>query len=212
MNQLKTKDDLLNKLRAYTKNPDDDVIKYKNIIKKKLLNCPELLYALNNKELESELFDQDGNLLIDEETGELTGEVDRYFGDTSNIRDALSIPDTQTIVKNYICYQVMFDSLPKYHEPYKYTEITFTIFVHDENRTDKLTGIPRHDLLASIIREKFNWSAAFGMQTKLITSKESITDNRYLVRTLILQIYDINGITYTQYGEETYIRNNEYWQ
>ena len=48
---LTTKEDLLDKLRAYANNPDDDNIKYKDIIKKALLNCPELLYALNNNEL-----------------------------------------------------------------------------------------------------------------------------------------------------------------
>ena len=194
---LTTKDDLLKKLRAYADNPDDDNIKYKNIIRKALLRCPELLYALNNKELESELFDKDGNLLIDEDTGELLGEVDRYFGDNSNIRPSLFIPDTQTTVNSYVCYQVMFDELPRYNNTQKYTNIVFNIFVNGKDRTDRLTGIPRHDLIASIIREKFNWSNIFGMQTHLISSKESTTDNNYLVRTLVFQITDVNGITYT---------------
>lgn len=209
---LTTKDELLNKLRAYADNPDDDNIKYKNIIRKALLRCPELLYALNNKELESELFDKDGNLLIDEDTGELLGEVDRYFGDNSNIRPSLFIPDTQTTVNSYVCYQIMFDELPRYQNIYKYNEIIFNIFVNGKDRTDRLTGIPRHDLIASIIRERFNWSSIFGMQTKLISSKESTTDNNYVVRTLIFQIEDTNGIAYTPFGEDSYIRNNEYWQ
>ena len=208
---LTTKEDLLDKLRAYANNPDDDNIKYKDIIKKALLNCPELLYALNNKELESELFDEDGNLLIDKDTGELLGEVDRYFGDNSNIRPSLFIPDTQTTVNSYVCYQVMFDELPRYQNIYKYNEIIFNIFVNGKDRTDKLTGIPRHDLIASIIRERFNWSSIFGMQSKLISSKESITDNNYVVRTLIFQIEDTNGIVYTPFDENSYIRNNEYW-
>ena len=209
---LTTKEELLNKLRAYADTPDDDNIKYKNIIRKALLNCPELLYALNNNELEPELFDEDGNLLIDEDTGELLGEVDRYFGDNSNIRPSLFIPDTQTTVNSYVCYQVMFDELPRYSNIQKYTEITFNIFVNGKDRTDKLTSIPRHDLIASIIRERFNWSSIFGMQTHLISSKESVTDNNYLVRTLIFQVLDLNGIVNTPYGDETYIRNNEYWQ
>ena len=209
---LTTKEELLNKLRAYADTPDDDNIKYKNIIRKALLNCPELLYALNNNELEPELFDENGNLLIDEDTGELLGEVDRYFGDNSNIRPSLFIPDTQTTVNSYVCYQVMFDELPRYSNIQKYTEITFNIFVNGKDRTDKLTGIPRHDLIASIIRERFNWSSIFGMQTHLISSKESVTDNNYLVRTLVFQVLDLNGIVNTPYGDETYIRNNEYWQ
>ena len=198
---LTTKEDLLNKLRAYASTPDDDNIRYKEKIHDALLSNVELLYALNNEELESELFDGD-KLNIDEETGELLGEVDRYFGDNSNIRPYLFIPDTQTDVKHYVCYQVAFDELPRYPNIQKYTEITFNIFVNGKDRTDKLTGIPRHDLIASIIREKFNWSNIFGMQTHLISSKESITDNNYLVRTLIFQITDVNSITYTQLGEK----------
>lgn len=209
---LTTKEELLNKLRAYADTPDDDNIKYKDIIRKALLSCPELLYALNNKELESELFDEDGNLLIDKDTGELLGEVDRYFGDNSNIRPSLFIPDTQTTVNSYMCYQVMFDELPRYQNIYKYNEIIFNIFVNGKDRTDKLTGIPRHDLIASIIRERFNWSSIFGMQSKLISSKESITDNDYVVRTLIFQIEDTNSTVYTPFDENSYIRNNEYWQ
>ena len=208
---ITTKEDLLDKLRAYADTPDDDNIKYKNTIRKALLNCPELLYALNNNELESELFDEDGNLLIDKDTGELLGEVDRYFGDNSNIRPSLFIPDTQTIVNSYVCYQVMFDELPRYQNIYKYNEIIFNIFVNGKDRTDKLTGIPRHDLIASIIRERFNWSSIFGMQSKLISSKESTTDNNYVVRTLIFQIEDTNNIVYTPFDENSYIRNNEYW-
>ena len=199
---LTTKEDLLDKLRAYANNPNDDNIRYKEKIHDALLNNAELLYALNNEELESELFD--GNELnIDKETGELLGEVDRYFGDNSNIRPYLFIPDTQTDVKHYVCYQVAFDELPRYPNIQKYTEITFNIFVNGKDRTDKLTGIPRHDLIASIIREKFNWSNIFGMQTHLISSKESVTDNNYLVRTLIFQITDVNSITYTPLGEKS---------
>ena len=100
---LTTKEELLDKLRAYANTPDDDNIRYKEKIHDALLNNAELLYALNNEELESELFDEDDNLLIDEETGELLGEVDRYFGDNSNIRPYLFIPDTQTDVKHYVC-------------------------------------------------------------------------------------------------------------
>ena len=199
---LTEKEELLDKLRAYADTPDDDNIRYKEKIHDALLSNAELLYALNNEELESELFDEDDNLLIDEETGELLGEVDRYFGDNSNIRPYLFIPDTQTDVKHYVCYQVMFDELPRYQNVQKYTEITFNIFVNGKDRTDKLTGIPRHDLIASIIREKFNWSNIFGMQTHLIASKESTTDNNYLVRTLIFQITDVNSITYTPLGEK----------
>ena len=196
--KLVTKDDLLNKLRAYKTTTDDENIQYKKKIEKALMLNPCLLYALNEKSLESELFDDDGNINWEwnEETKEYEplGEWDRYFGGTSNIRPYLFIPDTQTEVKHYICYQVSFDEMPRYQDTLKYTNVTFTIFVHGNDRNDKLTGIPRHDLIASIIRERFNWSNIFGMQTHLISSKESTTDNNYLVRTLVFQVVDTNGI------------------
>lgn len=202
--KLVTKNDLLNKLRAYRTTPDDDVILYKQKIKNALLLNPCLLYALNEKSLESELFDDDGNINWEwnEETKEYEplGEWDRYFGGTSNIRPYLFIPDTQTEVKHYICYQVSFDEMPRYQDTLKYTNVTFTIFVHGNDRNDKLTGIPRHDLIASIIRERFNWSNIFGMQTHLVSSKESTTDNNYIVRTLVFQVVDTNGIVKTTNG------------
>lgn len=196
--KLITKNDLLNKLRAYKTTPDDENIQYKKKIEKALMLNPCLLYALNEKSLESELFDDDGNINWEwnEDTKEYEplGEWDRYFGGTSNIRPYLFIPDTQTEVKHYICYQVSFDEMPRYQDTLKYTNVTFTIFVHGDDRMDKLTGIPRHDLIASIIRERFNWSNIFGMQTHLVSSKESTTDNNYLVRTLVFQVVDTNGI------------------
>lgn len=202
--KLITKNDLLNKLRAYRTTPDDENIQYKKKIEKALMLNPCLLYALNEKSLESELFDDDGNINWEwnEDTKEYEplGEWDRYFGGTSNIRPYLFIPDTQTEVKHYICYQVSFDEMPRYQDTLKYTNVTFTIFVHGNDRNDKLTGIPRHDLIASIIRERFNWSNIFGMQTHLVSSKESTTDNNYIVRTLVFQVVDTNGIVKTTNG------------
>ena len=213
--KLVTKDDLLNKLCAYKTTPDDDVILYKQKIKNALLSNPCLLYALDDKTLESELFDKNGNINWewneDTKQYEPLGEWDRYFGSDSLIRPFLFIPDTQTTVKCYICYQVEFNEMPRYNNIEKYTLIIFNIFVHGDDRVDKLTGIPRHDLIASIIRERFNWSSIFGMQAKLISSKESTTDNNYICRTLIFQVLDLNGIVNTPYGQETQIRNNEYW-
>lgn len=203
--KLVTKDDLLNKLRTYKTTPDDENIQYKKKIEKALMLNPCLLYALNEKSLESELFDDDGNINWewnkDTKEYEPLGEWDRYFGSNSNIRPYLFIPDTQTEVKHYICYQVSFDEMPRYQDILKYTNVTFTIFVHGNDRNDKLTGIPRHDLIASIIRERFNWSNIFGMQTHLISSKESTTDNNYLVRTLVFQVVDTNGIVNTTNGK-----------
>lgn len=201
MTELKTKEELLNKLRAYAFTSDDDVIKYKNIVKNKLLDCPELLYSLNDEEFISELFDDNGNMVVDED-GNLIGDVDKYFGENSLIRPVITFPGTQTEVKNFLCYQVGFENTPRYGNGFqKYTQIIFTIFVNNQNLVDALTGIPRHDLIGSILRERFNWSNIFGMQTHLISNKESTTDNDYVVRTLVFQITDLNSMVTTANGK-----------
>lgn len=205
---LTTKEELLNKLRAYADTPDDDNIRIKEQIKDTFLNCPELLYAIHNKELESELFDEDGNLNIDED-GNLTGEVDRYFGENSNIRPFLFIPETQDEVKNYVCYQTSYSDLVRYNDKEKNLIVTFTIFVNGKDSMDKLTGIPRHDLIASIIREKFAW---IGLEISTPTpfgDKESTTDNNYLVRTLQYEVTLPNSICKTE-GNNTFY-NNKRW-
>ena len=205
---LTTKEELLNKLRAYADTPDDDNIRIKEQIKDTFLNCPELLYAIHNKELESELFDEDGNLNIDED-GNLTGEVDRYFGGNSNIRPFLFIPETQDEVKNYVCYQTSYSDLVRYNDKEKNLIVTFTIFVNGKDSMDKLTGIPRHDLIASIIREKFAW---IGLEISTPTpfgDKESTTDNNYLVRTLQYEVTLPNSICKTE-GKNTFY-NNKRW-
>ena len=205
---LTTKEELLNKLRAYAETPDDDNIRIKEQIKDTFLNCPELLYAIHNKELESELFDEDGNLNIDED-GNLTGEVDRYFGENANIRPFLFIPETQDEVKNYVCYQTSYGDLVRYNDKEKNLIVTFTIFVNGKDSIDKLTGIPRHDLIASIIREKFAW---IGLEISTPTpfgDKESTTDNNYLVRTLQYEVTLPNSLCKTE-GKNTFY-NNKRW-
>ena len=209
--ELNTKEDLLNKLRSYRTAPDDDNILYKQKIKKALLSNPCLLYALNESKLESELFDDDGNINWEwnEEIKEYEplGEWDRYFGSNSNIRPFLFIPETQTEVKHYICYQTSFDESPRYNAIEKYAQITFNIFVHGNDRMDKLTGIPRHDLIASILRERINWSNIFGTHCELVSNRESTTDNNYLVRTLVFQLTALKNIAQTQNNKTCVINN-----
>ena len=205
---LTTKEELLDKLRAYADTPDDDNIRIKEQIKDTFLNCPELLYAIHNKELESELFDEDGNLNIDED-GNLTGEVDRYFGENSNIRPFLFIPETQDEVKNYVCYQTSYSDLVRYNDKEKNMIVTFTIFVNGKDSIDKLTNVPRHDLIASIIREKFAWIGLEISTTTPFGDKESTTDNNYLVRTLQYEVTLPNSICKTE-GKNTFY-NNKRW-
>lgn len=209
--KLVTKNDLLNKLRAYKESPDDDVILYKQKIKNALLSNPCLLYSLNDKKLESELFDKNGNINWkwneDTKQYEPLGEWDKYFGSDSLIRPFLFIPDTQTTVKCYLCYQVGFRDTVRHNSGLKDTLIDFAIFVHGDDRIDKLTGIPRHDLIGSIIRERFAWSNIFGMQAHLAQDYEQTVDNNYVARYLTFQLTDLNSKIQTPYGGKSQMMN-----
>ncbi len=125
-----TKAEMISLLQAYMENPDDDTIRLKEKIKKMLLGCPQLLWALHSEKYESELFNEDGTL-------NESGEWDVYFGDTSLIRPFLFIPETQDVVSNYICYQTSTDENMRYNSEMKYFVITFTIIVHENNLEEK---------------------------------------------------------------------------
>jgi hypothetical protein len=191
--ELKTKADLLKKLRLFSECPDDDNVIFKQKIQNALMNCPELLCAVNEKSLEDELFNKDGTINYD-------GEWDKFFSDSfhdGNIRPYLFIPDTQDDVRNYICYQTHFEETPRYNAVEKYCLVTFTIFVHAGDRVDFNTGLPRHDLIAAIIRDKLNWTNIFGTQCRIISDRESMTDYKYVVSTLIFQCTMPNNIVQT---------------
>ena len=63
--ELSTKNELLQKLRSYATAPDEHGILWKEKIKNNLMNCPELLFALNNSDYEDQLFDEQGNIMWD---------------------------------------------------------------------------------------------------------------------------------------------------
>lgn len=204
-----TRKGMMEKLRGYVTNPDDDTIRIKARVKDMFMHCPELLYALDVEGCDSQLFDEDGNLNVDD-TGEPTGEWDKYFGENSYVRPYLYIPTTQTKVNCYVCYQVNFSDAPRYNDALRYCVVTFTIFVNGGNAMDNLTGIPRHDLIASIIREKFAWTGLTSSSAIPIKDEESITDTNYIVRTLQFQATLPNSMVKTDNGSTYYNNKRSY--
>lgn len=193
-----TKENICEELNAYAITPDDDAIRIKELIKQELLHCPELLYALNNKDHVGQLFDADGNL--DEE-----GEWDLYFND--NVRPYTFFPESQSVAKNYVCYKTEFEDVTRYNAIEKYMRITFMVLCDVHDIIDPDTGLARHDLIGSIIRERFNWSNIFGTQVKLVSNKESVTDNNYITRTMIFQGLTPNSIVRTDKNGTRIINN-----
>lgn len=188
---FKTKKEMIANLQQYLSNPDDDTVRLKDKIKTMLIQCPKLLWALNNKSLENQLFNEDGTL-------NETGEWDAYYGETSTIRPFLFIPETQDIVSNYLCFQVSTDENMRYNPAMKYVVITFTIFVHQKNSFDKETGIARHDLIGSIIREIMAWSSVAIAHATPIFENEAVTDTNYITKVLKYQVSLPNNLVVTE--------------
>lgn len=198
--EFETKEQMLEKINSWVTVPDSDIIRIKDIIKQELLKCPELLWALNDKSLERELFNDDGTLNI-------YGQWDKYFD--SHVRPYIFFPEPQSHVANYVAYQVFHSSAPRGNSIEKKLNILFSVFVDGNDAMCKETGIQRHDMIGSMIRERFNWSNVFGLQTTLISDKEGTTDKNYITRTLVYEMTTPNGLVKTQSGVTTVINNRK---
>lgn len=161
--------------------PDADNIKYKEIIKKSLINNDLIIYLLNNKDLES-----------------IEADPSDYLG--VNILPAYMIHPTQHNVQNYICYEVGYRELESHNSKMKLLQITFYILCEEKNNIEKRTGIARHDLIGAIIMDIFNWSNLFGGQIHCVSDIPSVTDNDYATRTIIFEQTTDNNLTKTRGG------------
>lgn len=158
------------------KKPNEDDIRYKEIIKQKLLEDDTLIWLLNNKQLE-----------------DAEAENDEYFG--VNIKPMFIIPDTQCDVQNFICYETSFDDAARYNPAIKYQEIVFYILCHEKNGIVEEIGAARQDLIAGILIDKFNGCNYFGNQLKLVSDKPSVTDSKYTTRTLVFEQKATDSLT-----------------
>lgn len=178
------------RLASYKYIVDNDNVRIKQKIKEKLLANDDIIHVLDNKKLQ-----------------EKEAENDEYFG--INIRDSYIIPETQTDSQNYICFTVGYRDVNRYNDLVKELHITFYILCEQGNLKDRDTGIARHDLLAALIQNEFNYTNFFGRKMQLIQDEESVTDNNYVTRVLTFTQTTDNNITKTSYGKPTRIANKE---
>lgn len=184
------KQECLDALLSFKGSLDSDDIKIKEKIKEILLDNKLIIYALNNKELEEEEADPED-----------------YYG--INILPYYMISPVQHNVENYLCYEVRYDMAQSYqyskshnslNPTIKTLSIIFTILCHHNNLVDKETGIARHDLLAALIQDQFNWSSEFGSKIMLVSDVPSVVDNNYACRTLSFEQTTDNNVVKTTDG------------
>lgn len=158
----------------------DDNERYKYRIMKLLTENQDILWTLHNKELEEKSYttkDEDGN------------EIEMLNGDTYrdvSIFNFLKIPEIQSTVKNYICFEVNDVEQPRYNKDFIIKNIIFRTVSHeDDYKTD--WGIARQDLLSAIIQSEFDWSNKFGAHIEKISDRGRIAENGYYYREFIYE-------------------------
>ena len=158
----------------------DDIDSYKYIIIDVLTKNQDILKTLHNIDLESE------NKKIN---GLLNGDLYKNV----NIFNFLKVPDTQSVVKNFICFEVDDIEQVRYNESLITKNITFRTISHEKDfKTD--WGIARQDLLAMIIKNEFDWSNIFGMHISKIYDKGRSTEDGYYYREIIYQTITANNL------------------
>ena len=175
-------------LRAWRHNIDNEDIRIKETIKELLLGNKTLIHVLNNKELE-----------------EADANPDEYY--YVNILPYHIIYPTQTNAKNYVCFDTSFERVSRVNNIIKYNQIAFFILCDQKDIIEESTGLARHDLIASLILDQFNWSNYFGQQIVCVSNKISVSDNSDAGRTLIFQSETPLNILRTE--QKTRVINNE---
>lgn len=161
----------------YKKHHEIDNIYYKEIVKNKLINNSKIIRSLNNSDL-------DPDCPAD------------YIGE--NILPYYLLIETQTKAKNYICFETSFTEVPRYNNVLKLGQLIFYIICDNKTIYDKESGIARHDLLAALIQDEFNWTNMFGTQIHIVSDKPVAIDNNYVGRTLIFEQTTPNSIVKSQ--------------
>lgn len=169
----KNRSDMLKNLSEANNNASHDEIAYsKQIILEDLYKDNDLLLVLNNPELEGCPAEDYRNV---------------------NIFSYIKIPETQSKVKNFVCFEV------NEREPVRHNDIMITrqiVFrtVSHEDDVETPWGIDRQDLLAMIIKDRFCWSNCLGLHLKKTYDAGKIAENGYYYRDMYFEAISTNGL------------------
>jgi len=164
----------IQELRNLKYTSDDDNIRVKELVIQQLIKNNKIIHCIHNEALSED-------------------EPEEYVG--VNIRKSVIFPEVQDTPMNYIGIAISHTRMDEKKELLKYSTITFLIFCDERDLYDKETGIARHDLLASLIKEEFSYSNLFGLKATVTTDSEAVTDNHYMTRTLTFTMNSPNNIT-----------------
>lgn len=169
------KQERLNRLLSCHEESGFDSISYsKQIILEDIYKDSDIFEVLHNKELESR-----------------NAPPEDYYN--INVFSYLKIPDAQSTVKNFICFEVNDLEIAYPNKMMISKQIIFRTISHKDD-VETLYGIDRQDLLAALIKERFQWSNVLGMQLIKTYDSGKVAENGYYYRNIYFQQRTPNDI------------------
>lgn len=154
-------------LQTFKEYSNDENIRFKEIIEQKLCHDKRIIHVLNNPSLDED-------------------HPEEYLW--KNIFPHYVIPGTAADADNYICFETRLSDTDNQNPLIRRGKIIFCILCSQKQIFDEETGLGRHDLLAALIKDIFNWSDCFGPQIHVTKEVANVTDSHYVLRTLVFEI------------------------
>ena len=182
---------------AYVKNSSslhpegnfDEITNIKYKIMKMLTSDGDILRTLHNTELEKYVPTLYDPKYMNDPKLDKQHNGDVYID--TNVFNFLRIPDIASDVKTYIGFEVDDVEIPDFNTSRMTRNITFrTVSYKEESKTKY--GIRRQDLLALLIRNKFNWTNKFGLSVHTICNQGKLLESGYYYRDIILNMTATN--------------------
>lgn len=140
----------------------DSISYYKDLILTDLTKDQDLLELLNNKTL-------------------LLSRPNDFYN--TNIFSFLKIPDAQSTVKNFLCFELdTVDTVTANSHKAVY-ELVFRCITHVDD-VETPWGMNRHDLMAAIIKDRFTYSNILGTQLEKTQDKGYTAESSYYYRVI----------------------------
>lgn len=161
----------------------DDIVLMKQMILKDLFSDPDIIETLHNTELEAR-----------------EAPPEDYYN--VNIFSFLKIPDTQSVVKNFICFEVNDLNETFYSTTFLEKGVMFRTVSHEDDYKTEY-GIDRQDLLGMLIKDRYNWSNFMGMRLQKEYDSGKIAQNGYYYREIRFRVTSPNAMV----QKNRYIQN-----
>lgn len=158
--------------------PDSNysILYQKDLVFRDLCKDSDLIELLNNEEL----------------VQKNASPEDYYF---VNIFPFLKVPDIQSKVKNFICFEIKDTEDLAYNNAFLCRQLQFRVVSHeDDYRTPYMMA--RQDIMAALIDERFAWSDIFGDRLKKVHDTGKVAENGYYYRDMYYEMKPVNNLQF----------------